>query len=322
MVEFRSSDLHRQARELQQRAGNPKKLVLIHTAVALGSSLLITVLNYLFSLQIAETGGLSGLGLRSILSTVQASLELIVMAALPFWEIGLLFAALQWTKGETVEVRSLFQGFRRFGTVLAFRLLYGGIFAVLGLAVFHISTFLFVMTPFAAPLMELLAPILDPSATAQQLETLLTPELMSTAAKTMTPLFVLFGILFLLLAIPVFYRLRFGEFALMEGTGAWRALLKSLQITQRNTGKLLKLDLHFWWFYLLQVLCLAISWADTVLPHLGITLPVSQEVGYFLFFTAGTVLQGVLLWQYQGQVLTTYCLAYDALTGRTLTESE
>lgn len=316
MVTLHTASLHRQAKDLLGRAEySPKKLVLIHTAVSLGASLLMTVLNYLFSLQIADTGGLGGLGLRSMLTTAQSVMEMAVLAILPFWEFGLVYAALRWAKGETAGMTDLLQGFRRFGAVLGFQFFSCALFLALAIALFYFSTTVFMLTPWAAPLLELFAPIATPSATAEEIEALLTPELMQQAASTMTPLFILFSILFLVVAIPLFYRLRLSQFAVMEGTGAVKSMVQSIRITQRNSLQLLKLDLHFWWYYLLQVLCLAVSFGDVFLLQLGITLPVSADVGYFLFYVLGALCQLVLLWQAQAPLLTTYGLAYRAFKG-------
>ena len=89
------SELHNQANARLENAGNPKRLALIHTAIALGASFLLTLINYLLSLGIADTGGLDGVGTRTLLSTAQAMLELAVMLALPFWQLGIFYAALR-----------------------------------------------------------------------------------------------------------------------------------------------------------------------------------------------------------------------------------
>lgn len=313
MITIQPAQLRRQAGTLLgQAAYNPKKLVLIHAAIALGGSLLITAINYFFSLQIADTGGLGGMGLRSVLSTVQSVLELAVMVLLPFWEIGLLFAALRWANGESANVPDLLEGLRRFGAVFAFRLLYGALFLALGFSIFYCSATLFVLTPFSNGFTDIIAPLMQPDITMEQVEAIMTPAFMENMAGTMTPLFILFGILYAVAAIPLFYRLRFAEFALMDGERTGAAMLQSLHLTKKRSLQLVKLDLHFWWYYLLQVLCLVLSWADTLLPLLGIGLPVSAELAFFLFYILGAVCQGLLLWQCQAKVLTTYCLAYNA----------
>ena len=80
---------------LAQAPRNPKRIILIHTAVSLVIMLLVAVLDYVLSGQIENTGGLSGLGTRSVLTTVQSILQMVQMAVLPFWEIGYLYAAMK-----------------------------------------------------------------------------------------------------------------------------------------------------------------------------------------------------------------------------------
>lgn len=311
------SVLRRQAGDLLQKATyNPKKLVLIHTAISTGSLLLVNVLSYLFSLLIDRTGGLSGMGLRSVLATIQSVLEFGAMLALPFWEIGLLFAALGWAKGESSTPTDLLEGFRRLGSVLGLRLLQGVLFFLVGIAIFNISYMIFLISPFADPFLSQLEPVYQFGLSAQP-EEVITEELLMAVAKSCVPLFIIFGALYAVAAIALFYRIRFADFALMEGSGALKVMLESARITKKRFLQLLKLDLSFWWFYLLQVLCIAIGYGDSILPALGISLPLSPAVQFFLFSTLSLLSQGVLIWQYQGVVLTTYSLAYQTLAAPT-----
>lgn len=314
-MKLQASLLHRQSRDLLGQIENPKKLVLIHTAVSVGSSLLITALNYLLSLSIESTGGLSGMDLRTILETVQSVLELMVMFALPFWEIGLIYVGLRWIKGEKATASTLLQGFRRFAPVLRFRVLYSLIFIIVGISLFNICSSVYMLTPFGKPLAELLMPMMDPALTAQQLREMLTPEVMGAIMKEMIPLFILFAVVFIPVALGIFYRLRLAEYGIMDGLGARKSLGISLGVTRKNAWQLVKLDLHFWWFYLLQLLCVVLCYGDQILQLMGIALPIVPDAAFFLFYTVGMVLQGILVWQYQDQLLGTYCLAYRAMAG-------
>lgn len=313
---LQSSDIRRQANaRLQDVSGKPKKLVLIHTAIALGSSLLLTVITYLLSLLIDNTGGLGGLGLRSALATAQSVLELAVMIALPFWQVGILYAALQWTRGESANFGSLLQGFRRFGAVLGLQVLRGILFIALGMPLSYIATAIFMLTPLATPFLERMAPMMEQGITPQQLEDLITPEFTAAAMQAAIPLLIIFGILYIAVAIPVYYRIRFADFGVVDGLSAGRAMAKSFHITKGSCLQVLKIDLSFWWFYLLQILSVAVCYADTILPAVGISLPVSGVAAAFGFYAIGTVFQTVLLWQYEAKRVTVYALAYRALDG-------
>lgn len=305
--------LRRQAGQRLQNIQNPKRLVLIHTAVALGATLLVTGLNWILNKQIAGTGGLSGMELRSVLVTIQSVLELVVRLGLPFWEIGLLFAALGWVSGEHVGVPHLLQGFRRFGSVLGMRLIRGALFFALGIAISNISSIIFMLLPFSGPLIEHIEPIVQETATPEQLEALITQEWLMTLFERSIPLLAIFGVLYGVVAILVFYRLRFADFGVLEGKGAVRALVQSARMTKGSTLQLIKLDLSFWWYYLPLLLCILLSVMDMILFELGVSLPVSQDAGFFLFFGVSAVCQGVLQWQCRGKVTATYALAYRTL---------
>ena len=150
----------------------------------------------------------------------------------------------------------------------------------------------------------------------------MTAEMMVAMADAIKPLILLFGGIYLLAALPLFYRLRFAEFAVMDGAGAMGAIAQSLRMTRKNTWKLVCLDLSFWWYYVLYGLCMVLCYGDMLLPMAGITLAVSEDVGFFLFYLLGTLCQWLLLWQFRGKVLTTYGMAYKTLWVRPPTPRE
>lgn len=294
-------------------AYSPRRLVLIHTAVSLGASLVVGLLNLLFSQLIANTGGLGGMGMRSMLQTAQTTLELAVTLALPFWNISLTRAALLWARGELSEPPTLLEGFRRFRSVLGVKLLTGAIFLGLCMAVSYLGTMLFLFTPFAGGLIKAMDPIMQNSGVLDP-ELLLNDEIMAQISSAAVPLMIFLGILFAALAIPVWYRIRFADFAVMDGGRAVASLIESFRITKKKALEIFKIDLHFWWFYLLQLLSVTLCYGDSILAALGVSLPMSEEVAYVLFYAAGIVCQGLLLWYYQAQVSVTYALTYETLS--------
>ena len=315
MIVLKPAQLRAQAEEaLRQAAYSPKRLVLIHTAVSLGVALLITVLNFILSRQIAGTGGLAGLGTRSVLETAQSALEFISMVATPFWEIGLIYAVLCWLKGESAGPDSLLQGFRRIGQVILLQLVRGLLFLSLAMGVLNFCIILFMLTPLSGGMAQLMSPLLMEGMSPQQMEAMMSSaEFMAATGEAMLPLMAGVVVLFAAVALPFYYRMRFMEFSLMDGTGALGALVHSLRMTKKNCLQLVKLDLSFWWYYLLQLLCLVLCYGDLILPALNIHLPFTEDTAFFLFFLLGTACQCLLFWQYRGKVLTTYSMAYRAL---------
>ncbi len=312
MLSIHPSALQRQAEDaLRSATYNPKKLALLHTAVALGSSLLVTIINFFLSRQIADTGGLAGLGLRSTLSTVQSVLEFVVMFALPFWEIGLIFAALGWSRKEHTGPGTLLQGFYRFRSVFGLNLLRILLLFVIGFPIFYFITALYMFTPLSEPLWELLEPIANSNMTPQEVEAFLTPEMLQAMMRASVPMLIMFGIVYAVVAIFLFYRLRFAEYALSGGMGAFKSLWHSVRLTakKRSIG-LLKTDLHFWWYYLALAFLSVLSFADVFLIRLGVSLPLSADAASILFCLVAGLCQVAFCWQYQATVSTTYALLY------------
>lgn len=298
---------------LNSAAYDSKKLVLIHTAVSMAMVVLETVLNYIFDLLVAKNSGLSGLPLRTMLSTAQTALSYFVMVMLPFWEMGLIYTALSWAREKNAVPGNLLEGFRNWGKVLGLHFARILICVAVGLAVFNVVSAVYVMTPFSAPLVEFMEPLAGTFSTPAEMMSSFTPEQITALTALMKPLVIAICVVCALLILPLLYLLRFGSYAVMDGKGAVRSLLYSLRITWKNFGKLVRLDLSLWWFYLLQLLSIAVGSGSVILQLLKINLPFSNTVGYFLFFGLSVLCQGILLWQCQGKVLTSYALLYDAI---------
>lgn len=312
---MKSSDLRWQAERLLLNAHHsPRRIVLIHTAVSLGASLLLALFNFLLSHMISGTGGLSGMGTRSLLTTAQAVVELAVTILLPFWNIGLVRAAMNWARKESVQPATLLEGFRRFVPVLGVNLMRGALFLLAGMAVTYLGTTLFMFTPFADRLTEALRPFIEEAGGSATMESLMTEEIIAQIFPATVPLLIFLGVLLAVVFIPLFYRVRFADFAAMDGARPLICILESFRITKKKCLQIFKIDLSFWWFYLLQALSVGLCYGDMLLQALGVTLPISPAVAYFLFFTLGIVCQGVLLWRCQAQVSATYAVTYDVLT--------
>lgn len=308
------SQLHHRAKSQLQNAVNPKKLVLLHTAIALGGSFVLVVLSELINLIIADTGGLGGMGTRAIWSTIYEMLSLVVSIALPFWQMGILYIALRWARKESTAFPDLLQSFRQWGSVAGVLLLQALLYVALFFAAAYISSSIFVMTPMSNSLTELLSPFMDANLTQAQMTEMLTPQLIDTIVHASVPLLIILGVVYAIGAVFVFYRIRFANQAVMDGHTAGKALIHSFTITKRNCMRMFRVDLSYWWFYLLQVLTGVLFYADVILPLVGVTLPVPPIASTLVFYALGTACQILLLWQYEAKRLTVYALAYDDLS--------
>ena len=82
-----NSQLRADAAAAVRCAPEQKKLVLVWAGTSVAVSLLVSIVNFLLEGQISGTGGLSGIGLRSILSTAQSVLSIASAILIPFWDL-------------------------------------------------------------------------------------------------------------------------------------------------------------------------------------------------------------------------------------------
>ncbi len=286
----------------------PKKLILIHTGAVLLVSVILAVLDYLLEQGIGATGGLSGISLRSALSTVQTLLRYVQAFALPAWTCGYLAACLRLSRGEPADTSTLLAGFHRFGSVLRYSVLQGLIYTVLAIVCIYISSAIFLATPWSQPLMEIMEPVLTTGEIPE--------ELFSSGLETaILPLLLIFCGLFLAVCLPIGYMLKFGQYALMdtEKIRARAAIRESARITKGHRWALLKLDLSFWWFYALEVLVGLLCYGDLLLAAAGVQLPWSEGVSYFLFLGLYALAEMGLYYWKKNAVSLTYAHAYGVL---------
>lgn len=295
---------------LETAAFDPKKLMLVYVGVSALAMLIATGLNFLLSEQIAGTGGLGGLGIRAALETAMEVLQTAVNLLLPFWSMGYLYCVLRIVRGQSYGLSDLLAGFRNFWPVLRLNILYSVQFFVLAFLCLYPCILVYSLTPLSAPLTELLEPLAQSGT-----EIVLDDATTTAATVAMIPLFILYGAVFLLVAAPRFYNYRMAFYALMDDpkAGARMALGRSTLMMRGRRLDLFKLDLSFWWFYVLDGLTVALCYGDLILGMLGITLPVSADVSYFLFYALYLAAQlGLYVWA-RNSVECTYAAGYDAL---------
>lgn len=292
---------------------DPRKLIMIHTGITIAISLLGTLLNFFISQQIETTGGLSGLGLRSMLSTAQSVLQVLVAVLLPFWEAGYCYATMQIAREKQASPDTLLYGFRRFRPLLRLKLTQGIIYVALGLACFFVSYYVFMLTPLSDPLYAIIES-LDLDAIMTQTELLLDDATMLAMAEAYIPMMLIWLSLFALIGVFVSYRFRMATFLILDHPQmrAMEALRMSTYQLRGHMSALFKLDLSFLWFYLLNVLFAMLAYGDYLLSIFGVPLPISAEAAYFIFLILSLVCQGGLFVMARNQVDVTYAKFYCA----------
>lgn len=305
----------RAERALNNAAWDPKKLMLLYAGATAIVMLAVTVLNYLLQTGIQGTGGLSGMGLRSVLETAVQVLQLTVDLVVPFWTMGYVCCVLRMVRGQEFGPGTMLEGFRHFGPVLRLTLARSFYFLMIAMLCLYPSMMIFMWTPLAEPFNEIVAPFIE--TTAGGTEILLDDAALAAASEAMIPMLVIYVVLFVIVAAPRFYSYRMADFALMDDpqAGALAALRRSTLLMRGSRIQLLKLDISYWWFYLLDTALLALCYGDVLLSMLGITLPFDADTAYFLFYVLYLAAQlGLYLWA-RNKVECAYAAGYDRANG-------
>lgn len=301
-------------RRLQVASYRPSRLVLIHSGIALGASLVVAIVQYILQQQTHRHTGLSGVETRVILETAATVLSVIVMVLQPFWNMGLIYAALRIARGKSDYPHTLAEGFRRWAPVLRLNLMLLLIYGILCFAAMYASSILFVFTPAGAELGQQLQEMILSGQFSDYYEVAaaLPQETIMELYRVVLPIF---AVVAFVLLTPAFYRMRMANYVLMDqyGTGAWKAVRTSSRLMRRKGFQLFKLDLSYWWYYLLSLVVTVPMYADLLLGAMKISVPVADEVimlaGHAVYVVLMLVLDGIAL----PKIMTTYALAYDAL---------
>lgn len=323
MNELNLSALKQRSRALlRDHAPDFRNTVLLHSALALGILTVLLILDLLLHNAIGNTGGLADMGTRGILETARSVLSTATNILLPFWEIGLLYTAIRVSRQQDHSFSMLTRGFHRFGPVLRYMLLQVVIMMVVAMVCTNVLMFASMLLPVPAALEEAMASVqldamTDPAALMEQIPA---DQLMSY----MLPILILFTVVYAGVLIHLHYRFRFGQYLLIDEThcGAVQALRSSNHLTQGHKWQLFKLDLSFWWYYLLILVCTLFAELPVVLSLLGVSLPVSSTLFRILSYLIYAGCSLAVTWWAGAYVQTTYACAYQQLLSPPLTNPE
>ncbi len=289
------------------------KLVLLYCGVIALLSLGSNGLNLYLESQIGQTGGLSGMGLRSVLQTIQSVLNYVNMFFGPFWSAGFLLAMMRLVRGAEPRMGDLTGGFRRFGSIFSGVIFQLMVTILVMVGAVNVASILFSMTPAGMRFAELMQQLVnDPGFLTGDINLELLP-----LEGLYEGMFWLTG-LSLLLFMPVYIRISYGfrmatYLILDRPIGGFRAHFESIRLMRGHKWQIFKLDLGFWWYHVLGLLIAAVGYLDVILGLLGITLPVNELVLYFGTLVAYFVLiTGLYLWK-KCDVDAAYVLAFEEI---------
>ena len=292
---------------------DPKRLITIHAGTHCLVTAAVALVVFFLNGQIAETGGLGGLGQRSLLTTIRTVLQLAQMIFLPFWSIGYVSASIDLARDHSPEPDMLLDGFRKWGVCLRLMLLHILIFGGVLFFSTQAASFLFCMTPWAAPLVEFVQKY---GAVTQIPDIEVIEETFyAVVEQIQVPLMSMASGVFLIAALPFAYRFRLSQLQLMDdpGAGALRALFGSGKLMKGSYGAMIRLDLHFWWYHLGYLLIYLLGNIGPICSLLGIRLSFVSD----LFILCTTLISAaalfLLCWWNKNEVSVAYVNAYDIL---------
>jgi uncharacterized membrane protein len=316
----------RNIRQLKQTASQrlaqaalAKNIVFLYGGISIGLSALVTVVNYFAGSEMSNFGGLSNIGIRSLLSTIQTVLPMIQSVVVMALEFGYLNAALRISREQYASPNSLRMGYQRFWPMLRLNLMQAFLYMGIMLLSCYLAIQLFFVTPFANEIMSIASGLVgapDPLAMIDEAT-------YAAISESIVPLFPMWGVIFLLLFLPIFYKFRMANYLLIDNPKMHTGMLlrESGRLMKGNRFALFRLDLSLWWYFLLTFLASAVGYGDVLLPMVGITLPWPETVSYFLFYGIYLVLELVLVYFFLNPISVTYALAYQSLCPKKEEES-
>lgn len=307
--------LRNKARIRIESGKDPQKVVLFYAGISIGATFLVSMIQFILDGQIAHTGGLHNIGLRSVLSTANTILPLLLNILIMCLDLGYMAAMLRIARNQYASPKTLKAGAERFWPLLRSMLLRGILYLGCALAAYYLSVLVFTLTPLSNRFTQLIAPYLSSGEGFDPMVLLNDDSLLDALIPAIRPMLFLYAAALAALLIPLYYRYRFTEFLLVDhpGTGAMFALRTSRLLMRGNVFRMLKIDLSFWWFYLLKTLTTLVVYADILLPMLGISIPGNET---FIFVIRSVLYLGsnfAIEYFFLNKVSVTQALAYDSL---------
>lgn len=306
--------IHGFASDRLRQSPSQKQIVILYAALALGLTALVTVANHVLGIQIDHFGGLSNLGKRNMLSSLQSMLPIAQSMLAMCLDVGYLAAMLRIARGMYTSPQTLRLGFDRFWLLLRCSIFRGLIMTGVLFAGMYFGIMIYMMTPFSDAAVEILTPLVRQTSVLDA-GIIIDDATYGLLMEAMLPAFAICGLLMLVLGGPVYYSYRMANYVIIDkpGTGALMALVESKNMMRHNRLALLKLDLSLWWYYLPAALAMAICYGDVLLPLLGVQLPVSETVAFFGFYALYLLASFAVHYFLRNRAEVAYALAYDAV---------
>lgn len=288
----------------------PQKVVLIYAAILAAAALAGKLAGYLLDGQISQAVGLQGMNTRAVLSTATVVVTIAQLLLVEGLALGYCAAMLRIARGQYASGSTLKAGLERLWLLVRTRLLEGVILTAMSFALCMVVVNIYMLTPFSNRLVLSMMPLVE----AGELTTEAMLSLWSTAYPVLLPVTVLYvvSLIPLLWYFSAVYRLV--DYLLIEKPqlGALGALQESRRRMRGSKRMLLRVDLSFWWYYLLQA-ATKVLYTGLILAALGVTLSVSPTVFLVAALVIYLAADFAVRYFFSNRVAVTYALFYDSL---------
>lgn len=298
--------LKKKASNRLQSGNDPKKVVLVYAGIAALSSLVVTVVQALLDSRISQTGGIQNIGTRSMLTTADTVLTIAQLLLVMCLTLGYTGSMLRIARGQYASPNSLKAGGERIWVLLRTRLLQMLIMTAAAFALCFLVINVCLLTPLSNRVIAVMGTV--------SAEVLLADDLALIGFySAMLPII----LIYLVTLVPLLWYFsctyRMVDYLLIDRPqlGAFGALRESRRMMQGNMKMMLRVDLSFWWYYLLQALVSVLVYLNMVLVLFSIGLP--PEVLYWGTVVLYLAADFALRYFFSNKVAVTYALFYDSL---------
>lgn len=298
--------LKKKASNRLQSGNDPKKVVLVYAGIVALSSLVVTVVQDLLDGQISQTGGIQNIGTRSMLTTADTVLTIVQLLLVMCLTLGYTGSMLRIARGQYASPNSLKAGGERIWVLLRTRLLQMLIMTAAAFALCFLVVNVCLLTPLSNRMIAVMSTV--------SAEVLLADDLaLMGLYSAMLPIM----LIYLVALVPLLWYFsctyRMVDYLLIDRPqlGAFGALRESRRMMQGNMTMMLRVDLSFWWYYLLQALVSVLVYLNMVLALFAIGLP--PEVLYWGTVVLYLAADFALRYFFSNKVAVTYALFYDSL---------
>lgn len=298
--------LKKKASNRLQSGNDPKKVVLVYAGIVALSSLVVTVVQDLLDSQISQTGGIQNIGTRSMLTTADTVLTIAQLLLVMCLTLGYTGSMLRIARGQYASPNSLKAGGERIWVLLRTRLLQMLIMTAAAFALCFLVINVCLLTPLSNRVIAVMGTV--------SAEELLSNGLALIALySAMLPII----LIYLVALVPLLWYFsciyRMVDYLLIDRPqlGAFGVLRESRRMMQGNMKMMFRVDLSFWWYYLLQALVSVLIYLNMVLALFAIGLP--PEVLYWGTVVLYLAADFALRYFFNNKVAVTYALFYDSL---------